>query len=130
MKSGSSVMRGTPRGSTHRTSFIDYVPEVYNSRASHQANPTDGLSVRSQHASSSSVASAGSSLNRDLSIRSENVTSNRVLSGRPRTREATKSARLATGENEIRPFSNFTIHSFFFKFKSLSPCVSLTIHDF
>ena len=99
MKSGSSVMRGTPRGSAHRTSFIDYVSEVYNSRASHQNNPTaDGLSVRgSQHASSSSVASAGSSLARDLSVRSENVTSNRVLTGRPRTREATKSARLATG---------------------------------
>ena len=100
MKSGSSVMRGTPRGSAHRTSFIDYVSEVYNSRASHQNNPTaDGLSVRgSQHASSSSVASAGSSLARDLSVRSENVTStNRVLTGRTRTREATKSARLATG---------------------------------
>ena len=52
----------------------------------------------SQHASSSSVASAGSSLARDLSIRSENVTSNRVLSGRPRSRDATKSARLATGK--------------------------------
>ena len=36
LKSGSSVMRGTPRGSTHRTSFIDYVSEVYNSRASHE----------------------------------------------------------------------------------------------
>ena len=124
MKSGSSVMRGTPRGSTHRTSFIDYVSEVYNSRASHQGpNPNDGLSVRgSQHASSSSVASAGSSLNRDLSIRSENVTSNRVLSGRPRTREATKSARLATGENEsglyFQSFFKFLPFSLsFFKFK-------------
>ena len=44
------------------------------------------------------MASAGSSLARDLSIRSENVTSNRVLSGRPRSRDATKSARLATGK--------------------------------
>ena len=50
LKSGSSVMRGTPRGSTHRTSFIDYVSEVYNSRASHEkqggTNLPDGLSVR------------------------------------------------------------------------------------
>lgn len=100
VKSGSSIMRGTPRGSTHRTSFIDYVSEVYNSRAGHSSERQagEGLSVRGHSVSSSSVASAGSSLNRDFSIRSENVvTSNRVLSGRPRNRETTKSARLAAG---------------------------------
>lgn len=94
-KSGSSIMRATPRGSTHRTSFIDYVSEVYNSRTGHGGNP-EGLSVRPHSVSSSSVAS-GSSLARDLSVRSENVHSNRVLSGRPRARDATKSARLAAG---------------------------------
>ena len=106
IKSGSSIMRGTPRGSTHRTSFIDYVSEVYNSRtAGHGGNPAEGLSVRGHSISSSSVASVGSSLARDLSIRSENVTSNRVLSGRPRNRETTKSARLATGKQIFRNLS-------------------------
>ena len=90
-------MRGTPRGSTHRTSFIEYVSEVYNSRTS-QVKEQEGLSVRGGHSvSSSSVASVGSSLARDLSVRSENVPCNRVLTGRPRGRDATKSARLATG---------------------------------
>ena len=90
-------MRGTPRGSTQRTSFIDYVSEVYNSTKG-QTTPKDGnLSVRGHSISSSSVAS-GSSLARDLSVRSENVQStNRVLGGRLRGRDATKSARLATG---------------------------------
>ena len=91
-------MKGTPRGSTHRTSFIDYVSEVYNSRTAGQTTPKEGnLSVRGHSISSSSVAS-GSSLARDLSVRSENVQSNRVLGGRPLRRDATKSARLAAGQ--------------------------------
>ena len=104
-KSGSSMMKGTPRGSQHRTSFIDYVSEVYNnSRTGGQTTPKESnLSVRGHSISSSSVAS-GSSLARDLSIRSENVQTNRVLGGRPRGRDATKSARLATGELIIRYF--------------------------
>ena len=90
-------MNKTPRGSTHRTSFIDYVSEVYNSRTGQTTPKESNLSVRGHSISSSSVASA-SSLARDLSIRSENAQSNRVLGGRPRGRDATKSARLATGE--------------------------------
>ena len=97
IKVGSSVINKTPRGSTHRTSFIDYVSEVYNSRTGQTTPKESNLSVRGHSISSSSVASA-SSLARDLSIRSENVQSNRVLGGRPRGRDATKSARLATGE--------------------------------
>jgi len=46
---------------------------------------------------SGSVASGSSSLARDISIRSENVQSNRVLSGRFRPREFTKSARISGG---------------------------------
>ena len=104
-------MRGTPRGSTQRTSFIDYVSEVYNSTKG-QTTPKDGnLSVRGHSISSSSVAS-GSSLARDLSVRSENVPStNRVLGGRLRGRDATKSARLATGGLKI-----FFIIIFFLKY--------------
>ena len=112
-KSGSSIMRGTPRGSTHRTSFIDYVSEVYNSRTSH-VKEQEGLSVRGHSVSSSSVASVGSSLARDLSVRSENVPCNRVLSGRPRGRDATKSARLATGKKIMIYFPEKSI--FFLEF--------------
>ena len=114
-KSGSSIMRGTPRGSTHRTSFIEYVSEVYNSRTS-QVKEQEGLSVRGGHSvSSSSVASVGSSLARDLSVRSENVPCNRVLTGRPRGRDATKSARLATGTNVKKKWFRF----YFFVLESL-----------
>ena len=105
-------MRGTPRGSAHRTSFIDYVSEVYNSRASH-AKEQEGLSVRGHSVSSSSVASMGSSLARDLSVRSENVSCNRVLSGRPRNRDTTKSARLATGDLLLEFSKNFISLCFF-----------------
>ena len=105
----------TPRGSTHRTSFIEYVSEVYNSRTAattgvgginhpHGAGPNhlEALSVRGHGSiSSGSVASGCStSLARDLSVRSENVHCNRVLSfsGAKLQRDMTKSARLAPGK--------------------------------
>lgn len=125
MNMGSNQRGGrgaTPRGSTHRTSFIEYVSEVYNSRTAAAAAatgaPTSGshphgggsgagnhleaLSVRGHGSiSSGSVASGCStSLARDLSVRSENVHCNRVLSftGPAKLqRDMTKSARLAPG---------------------------------
>ena len=92
----SGAPRSTPRGS-HRTSFIEYVSEVYNNTKSHTSGHMEVLSVRGHSISSGSVASGSSSLARDISIRSENVQSNRVLSGRLRQREATKSARISSG---------------------------------
>ena len=106
----------TPRGSTHRTSFIEYVSEVYNSRTAAAAaaaaagtggghNHLEALSARGHGSiSSGSVASGCStSLARDLSVRIENVHCNRVLSfnaghGHAKIqRDLTKSARLAPG---------------------------------
>ena len=106
----------TPRGSTHRTSFIEYVSEVYNSRTAAASaaavagtggghHHLEALSARGHGSiSSGSVASGCStSLARDLSVRSENVHCNRVLSfnaghGHAKLqRDLTKSARLAPG---------------------------------
>ena len=126
MNMGSNQRGGrgaTPRGSTHRTSFIEYVSEVYNSRTAAAAttgaptaagshthgvagNHLEALSVRGHGSiSSGSVASGCStSLARDLSVRSENVHCNRVLSfnaghGHAKLqRDLTKSARLAPGK--------------------------------
>ena len=115
--------RATPRGSTHRTSFIEYVSEVYNRRnvensggSGTSGNHLDALSVRGQSISSGSVASgiSSNSLARDFSVRSENVSSNRMLSFKIGSkasqqgtkgglqRDTTKSARLAAGK---QPFS-------------------------
>lgn len=111
--------RTTPRGSTHRTSFIEYVSEVYNRRnvensggSGASGNHLDALSVRGQSISSGSVASniSSNSLARDFSVRSENVSSNRLLSFKVGSksghqsgkgglqRDTTKSARLAAGQ--------------------------------
>ena len=110
----------TPRGSTHRTSFIEYVSEVYNrniegsSRTSGNHLGDGNLSVGGrQSISSGSVISgiSSNSLARDFSVRSENVTgTNRLLSFKVGTksgghqgskgllnRDTTKSARLAAG---------------------------------
>ena len=112
--------RSTPRGSTHRTSFIEYVSEVYNrniegsSRTSGNHLGDGNLSVGGrQSISSGSVISgiSSNSLARDFSVRSENVTgANRLLSFKAGTkpgghqgskgglnRDTTKSARLAAG---------------------------------
>ncbi len=99
----SGAPRSTPRGS-HRTSFIEYVSEVYNNTKGHTSGGPhmEVLSVRGHSISSGSVASGSSSLARDISIRSENVQSNRVLSGRLRQREATKSARISSGGKHNR----------------------------
>lgn len=96
----SGAPRSTPRGS-HRTSFIEYVSEVYNNTKSHTSGHMEVLSVRGHSISSGSVASGSSSLARDISIRSENVQSNRVLSGRLRQRETTKSARISSGGQKL-----------------------------
>ena len=116
--------RTTPRGSTHRTSFIEYVSEVYNRRnqensggsGTNSGNHLDALSVHGHSLSSGSVASGISShsLARDFSVRSENVSvmgsSQRLLSFRHGSksgrhgaggglqRDTTKSARLAAGK--------------------------------
>ena len=107
--------RQTPRGSSHRTSFIEYVSEVYNRRnvensggSQASGNHLDALSARGHSISSGSVASgiSSNSLARDFSVRSENVTANRMLSFKIGSkhvgkgglqRDTTKSARLATG---------------------------------
>ena len=113
--------RATPRGSTHRTSFIEYVSEVYNRTGRTEnsggsgtsGNHLDALSARNQSISSGSVVSgiSSNSLARDFSVRSENVSgNNRMLSfkigsksgGQPGSkgglhRDTTKSARLAAG---------------------------------
>ena len=114
--------RATPRGSTQRTSFIEYVSEVYNRRnvensggSGTSGNQLDALSVRGPSISSGSVASGMStnSLARDFSVRSENVTglgssqrmtsfrigpkSSRLGAGGGLQRDTTKSARLAAG---------------------------------
>ena len=111
--------RATPRGSTHRTSFIEYVSEVYNRRnvensggSGASGNHLDALSVRGHSISSGSVASgmSSNSLARDFSVRSENVSGNQRMmsfrvgskSGRQGAggglqRDTTKSARLAAG---------------------------------
>ena len=111
--------RSTPRGSTHRTSFIEYVSEVYN-RNVERSSGTSGnhiddkgnLSVRGRESISSGSVISGissNSLARDFSVRSENVSgTNRMLSFKVGTksgqgskgglnRDTTKSARLAAG---------------------------------
>ena len=115
--------RATPRGSTHRTSFIEYVSEVYNRRTVENSggsgtsgNHLDALSARNQSISSGggSVVSgiSSNSLARDFSVRSENVSgNNRMLSFKVGSkaggqqgskgglhRDTTKSARLAAGK--------------------------------
>ena len=78
--------RRTQRGGSHRTSFIEYVSEVYNARrdasgggasgmAGVASNLMDALSVRGQSISSGSEVSRASSalLARELSVRSESV---------------------------------------------------------
>ncbi len=102
--------RNTTRGSTHRTSFIEYVSEVYNARtgggggserggvsaapssaaggcddrASSSAAPGRGmmeaLSIRGHSISSAGSGVSGGGLSRDFSVRSE-MGSNRVLGG-------------------------------------------------
>ncbi len=100
--------RNTGRGSTHRTSFIEYVSEVYNARAgggSERAGPTtssaataataattnedrgaagrnmmEALSIRGHSFSSGGSGVSGGGLSRDFSVRSE-MGSNRVLGG-------------------------------------------------
>ena len=116
--------RTTPRGSTHRTSFIEYVSEVYSRRHAENSqgsgtsgNHLDALSARGNSISSVSVASGMStnSLARDFSVRSENVTApgsnnQRMMSfriggsksvrqgaGGGLHRDTTRSTRLATG---------------------------------
>ena len=107
--------RQTPRGSSHRTSFIEYVSEAYNRRnvensggSQASGNHLDALSARGHSISSGSVASgiSSNSLARDFSVRSENVTANRMLSFKIGSkhvgkgglqRDTTKSARLAAG---------------------------------
>ena len=102
------------RGSGHRTSFIEYVSEVYNNSRTSGGNLMEALSVRGQSISSGSVASGCSAappivtgpaggaahgaahqgLARDLSIRSENTYANRPGMGRHHTVRATKTSRI------------------------------------
>jgi hypothetical protein len=111
----STHRRNTHRGSSHRTSFIEYVSEaVYSSRGAlvglggssnvpggvggtgaGQSTLMEALSTRGQSISSGSVASGGSNLAlaRDLSVRSETTHSNRVLSNRNQIFRANKSNR-------------------------------------
>ena len=116
--------RSTPRGSTHRTSFIEYVSEVYKGHVdrNERSSGTSGnhlggecnLSVRGRESISSGSVISGissNSLARDFSVRSENVSgTNRMLSFKVGTksgghlgskgglnRDTTKSARLAAG---------------------------------
>ena len=106
--------RATQRGSSHRTSFIEYVSEVYNSRSGRE-NASDkfmeALSVRGQSISSGSVASGSSShiLARDLSVRSESTHSNRVLPGRHHTVRANKSSRII-GKHATVIMTRFSHH--------------------
>lgn len=107
MDASNGHRRSTHRGSSHRTSFIEYVSEVYNSSrhsgdripasnsTNNHGNLMEVLSVRGQSISSGSVASGGScaALARDLSVRSESAHSNRVLGGRHHVR-GNKSSRI------------------------------------
>ncbi len=97
------------RGSTHRTSFIEYVSEVYNSTraagnrgdndrgsivastalqqddsnprtAAHNRSMVEALSIRGHSISSVGSGASGGGLSRDFSVRSE-MGSNRVLGG-------------------------------------------------
>ncbi len=90
------------RSSSHRTSFIEYVSEVYNTGRATGGNLMEALSIRGHSISSAgSGASGGSSapppatssreLARDFSVRSETAShhSNRVLGG-PSRRHTTR----------------------------------------
>ena len=98
-RGGSVNRRNTHRGSGHRTSFIEYVSEVYNNSRTSGGNLMEALSVRGQSISSGSVASGCSAappqvsvnLTRDLSVRSDNP---RLAMGRHHTVKVTKTSRI------------------------------------